>query len=384
MKKHSIIILLVLLSFTSLYAIDMSSAATGAQKDIFTMVPATDALDVEVDPAVYIVGPGDQFMVEKPQDKVSLAIPVSPSGDLFIPGMGAVNVGGKTLVEAVELISRKTGPYSSAYLYNIKSVRIPVTGAVKFPGIYTISAAWRLSDLLKKIPIRYLGKDFAIEIRKGSESRTVNIYDFYVNGNLESNPYLTSGESIYVPFADPEVECIEVFGPVMVKSLVPFIKGETLGDFYRRKILLTDAMDYEKIVVERDNKFLTVTGNEMYDFVLKPEDRVEFIILDQIMISGHVNRPGTYSYVPGHTVVDYIAMAGGVNYKGSNESAILIRGGKKIKNPINIDIRRGDIILVNRSAEDIFIGEISILSFVSMLASIASTVITAFIAAGNL
>jgi protein involved in polysaccharide export with SLBB domain len=102
------------------------------------------------------------------------------------------------------------------------------------------------------------------------------------------------------------------------------------------------------------------------------------------MVSGHVNRPGTYDFVPGHTVIDYISMAGGTNYKGSNGSAIVIRDSKKIKNPKDMQIHRGDIILVKRSAEDILIGEISILSFVSLIATIASTVITAFIAAGNI
>jgi len=77
-------------------------------------------------------------------------------------------------------------------------------------------------------------------------------------------------------------------------------------------------------------------------------------------------------------------MAGGANYKGSANSAVVIRDSKKIRDTDNLNIKRGDIILVKRSAEDVFIGEISILSFVSMLATIASTVITAFIAAGNI
>jgi hypothetical protein len=73
-----------------------------------------------------------------------------------------------------------------------------------------------------------------------------------------------------------------------------------------------------------------------------------------------------------------------VNYKGSENSAIVVRGDKKIKNPKNVEMKRGDIILVKRSAEDILIGETSILYFISLIASIASTVITAFIAAGSL
>ncbi|MDD3095527.1 MAG: SLBB domain-containing protein, partial [Candidatus Marinimicrobia bacterium] len=354
------------------------------QQPTITMIPPPAELETEIDPDEYIVGAGDQFLVEKLQEMSTITVPVSPTGTITIPGSASLRVSGMTLNAASRLISEKVGPYVSVSLYEIKKIRIPVSGAVKNPGIYTVSAANRLSDLIQKVPLRYLGKDFEIHIRSEKDTSIINIYNFYLKGDKDSNPYLHAGESVFVPFADPEKECVEVYGPVMVRSFVPFIRGESLGDFYRRKVMMSDVMNYEKMVVIRDEKQYSVTVSDMDDFVLEPKDKIEFIALSKIMVSGHVNRPGTYDFIPGHTVVDYIAMAGGVAYKGSNKSAIVIRGNEKLRNPMNSEIRRGDIILVRRSAEDILIGEISILSFVSMLATIASTVITAFIAAGNL
>ncbi len=385
MKKISILVLVCALTLWGAPANDVQQTLEGLQQQgSISMIPPPGELETEIDPDTYIVGAGDQFMVEKLQDQSAVTIPVSPTGEIAIPGSGSVKVSGKTLNEAIALIREKAGPYAYVSLYEIKKIRIPVSGAVRSPGIYTISAAGRLSDMLQKVPLRYLGKDFEIHIRSDKDTSIINIYDFYLNGDKDSNPYLHAGESVYIPFADPDRECVEVYGPVMVRSFVPFIQGESLGDFYRRKVMMSDVMNYEKMVIIREQKQYAVSVSEMDAFELRAKDKIEFIGLAKIMVSGHVNRPGTYDFVPGHTVVDYISMAGGVNQKGSDQSALIIRGSKKYKHPAQMEIQRGDIILVKRSAEDIWIGEISILSFVSMLATIASTVITAFIAAGSL
>ncbi|MDZ7796616.1 MAG: SLBB domain-containing protein [Candidatus Marinimicrobia bacterium] len=96
------------------------------------------------------------------------------------------------------------------------------------------------------------------------------------------------------------------------------------------------------------------------------------------MVNGFVNTPGIYNYIQGHTVADYIAMAGGVNSKGSNKAAMIIRDDKKIRKAENTLVERGDIIVVNRSLDHVFFGDISVLQFLSMLASISLTFIAAY------
>jgi protein involved in polysaccharide export with SLBB domain len=367
------------------FAVDMN-ANNGNQSKITKLARITPPSEMEelIDPNEYIVGVGDEFLVELQVEKTSIVVPVVASGELLIPGAGTFLLSGKTLSESLALIKSNLSNYAKVSFFDVKNIRIPVVGAVLKPGIYSVKGNWRLSDVIKSVPLKYLSKDFEINIIDGQDTSVVNIYDFYLKGDKKSNPYLHAGETIYIPFADPVSECVEVYGPVMARSFIPFIQGETLGEFYRRKVVMSDVMNYEKIMVVRQGKQILVSDAEMDAFVLHAKDKIEFIALKQIMVSGHVNRPGTYDFVPGHTVIDYISMAGGTNYKGSNGSAIVIRDSKKIKNPKDMQIHRGDIILVKRSAEDILIGEISILSFVSLIATIASTVITAFIAAGNI
>lgn len=382
-KIYSILILLLVVG--QAFAVDMN-ANNGNQSKITKLARITPPSEMEelIDPNEYIVGVGDEFLVELQVEKTSIVVPVVASGELLIPGAGTFLLSGKTLSESLALIKSNLSNYAKVSFFDVKNIRIPVVGAVLKPGIYSVKGNWRLSDVIKSVPLKYLSKDFEINIIDGQDTSVVNIYDFYLKGDKKSNPYLHAGETIYIPFADPVSECVEVYGPVMARSFIPFIQGETLGEFYRRKVVMSDVMNYEKIMVVRQGKQILVSDAEMDAFVLHAKDKIEFIALKQIMVSGHVNRPGTYDFVPGHTVIDYISMAGGTNYKGSNGSAIVIRDSKKIKNPKDMQIHRGDIILVKRSAEDILIGEISILSFVSLIATIASTVITALIAAGNI
>jgi protein involved in polysaccharide export with SLBB domain len=399
---------IILLALPFLFPVTGAEIPSGAelqQQANITVLSAPGEMEAEIDPDTYIVGVGDQFLVEKMQDKVMYSLPVLPTGVISIPGVATIKIGGKTLSEALAIISKEAGPYSHVSLYDVKKIRIPVSGAVENPGIYSISAAWRLSDLLKKMPLSSRAKDFAVEIKSKEKNRVVNIYEFYMNGDLDHNPYLHAGESIYIPYADIETECVEIYGPAVYKNsyeygpedktpagyvdtltdrgIRPFIPGETLQDFISRKILISDAGDYNSITVTRKGTQIFIPLSELDDFVLEARDKIEFVSMSNVMISGHVNRPGTYSFVPGHSLIDYISMAGGVNQKGSENSALIVREGKKIRHADAIQIQRGDIILVKRSTEDILIGETSVLNFISMIASIAATVITAFIAAGN-
>ena len=117
----------------------------------------------------------------------------------------------------------------------------------------------------------------------------------------------------------------------------------------------------------------------MQSYTLKAGDVLEFGRLERVEVNGYVNNPGTYDYIPGNTVYDYVAMAGGVDPRGNLSKTMVVRGNERIRNIKNFEVKRGDIILVKRSIEDVMIGQISLLQFIASIASIT----TAFIAAYN-
>ena len=355
---------------------------------MISTVAETTPLDMPLVPSEYVVGSGDIFILQIISATTeTYQLQVSMSDKLSIPGFGQVDLYGKTLEESIDLIEDlckgvRRNSVVNVNLSNVKKLKVPIFGAVENPGMITLPASSRLNEYLNKMHLHHLAKDFSIEIRSDNDTMFVNIYNYYLNGDLESNPYLRSGQSVYIPFADAADECVEVYGPVNTKSLVPLIKGESLLDFYHRKIRFSDISDYTGVTITRsDNKsfYRDIPVSELKDYILKAGDILEFAQVEKIQVNGYVNKPGTYDYIPGHTTFDYIAMAGGASKQGNANKVIVIRGDKKIRNMKNNEIQRGDIILVKRSIEDVMIGQISLLSFIASIASIT----TAFIAAYN-
>jgi len=370
---------------------------------------------VEIDPEDYILGSGDQFLIQiNHLNSASYSIKISPIGDMVIPTVGQIHLSGKTYNEAVELIEQKCKQrYSNAEinvdLINVRDVKIPVFGAVQNPEMITmytetdinrqteqsmataevqqnvkndfvLPASLRLSDLLGLVTLHYLAKDFEIEVRGNDDTSTVNIYEYYMKGDNDNNPYLYTIKSVYIPYADPVKECIFIYSPVNTKKIVPIIPGETIHEFTQRKIQVTDLSNYDVITLKRGNEIIVDRDNSLakQNTVLLPGDELEVSSAKRIIVNGHVNRPGIYNYIQGHTVADYIAMAGGVASSGSNKSTILIRGDKKIRHAENEVLERGDVILVKRSVDHILVGNLTVLNFLITVASLTLSFIAAY------
>ena len=396
-------LLITLLIFTPLLSVDFTMSSEKSPGETISIMPSPESgtFIPAVDPLEYVIGVGDRFMVEKLQEQKVYILTVLPTGFLSIPGLEEIKISGMTLKETLEKISREIGEYVNISFYAAKSIQVSVVGAVQMPGVHKVKASTRLSSLLRNIPLLNISKDYAIEIRNSDSTKIINIYDYYLNGDLDNNPYLHANEIIYIPYADMESECVQVFGQIVIndfyqrkssveyidakatKGLVPLIAGETLYEFNKRKIHFNSSIDPAKIIVIRNSEQLALKISAFKTFELQAGDQIEYIVMESIFLSGYVNIPGTYGFVPKHTVQDYISMAGGLAERGSMKSVVILRGKEKIFDINNINIQRGDIILVKRALGDFLIGETSVLDFILMLASITATVLTAFIAAGN-
>ena len=380
---------------------------------------------VEIDPADYIVGSGDKFLIQISHlNTTTYGVDISPMGDLMIPGIGQVHISGMVYNDVVKIIKEKCKQrFSTAEidvnLVDVRDVNIPVFGAVQNPEMitlytesdvnnvtepsvktpqtagtvqkremtgvsvndeYALPASLRLNDLISMLSLHYLAKDFEVEVRGYDDTSIVNIYNYYMKGNLDDNPFLYKIRSIYIPYADVEKECINVYGPINTKTIVPIIPGEKVYEFIQRKLQMTNITNYDAITLKRDGKIILSQSNSMEDqnIELLAGDVLEVSSAKRIMVNGFVNEPGIYNYIQGHTVADYIAMAGGVDEKGSNKSVMIIRNDKKIRNVESKLVERGDIIIVNRSMNNIFLGEISVLEFLSMIGSIFLSFIVAY------
>ncbi|TRW17961.1 SLBB domain-containing protein [Glacieibacterium frigidum] len=91
-----------------------------------------------------------------------------------------------------------------------------------------------------------------------------------------------------------------------------------------------------------------VRGSADKDPVLAPGDTLYVPDADMFYVYGQINRPGTFPVLPGMSVRQAIAIAGGVTASGSDRKVGLYRAGAKEKDEVDLDqpIQKNDVIVV--------------------------------------
>lgn len=86
------------------------------------------------------------------------------------------------------------------------------------------------------------------------------------------------------------------------------------------------------------------------DFLRNPSVSVEVLNYRPFYIYGEVNKPGSYPYVSGMTVVNAVAMAGGFTYRARTGRVRIIRANDASRTPKDADrdtaVLPGDVIEV--------------------------------------
>jgi polysaccharide export outer membrane protein len=91
-----------------------------------------------------------------------------------------------------------------------------------------------------------------------------------------------------------------------------------------------------------------VRGSSDKDPVLAPGDTLYIPDADMFYVYGQINRPGTFPVLPGMSVRQALAIAGGVTATGSDRKVGLYRAGSKDRDEVALDqpIQKNDVIVV--------------------------------------
>jgi len=281
-------------------------------------------------PVNYIVGPDDQLNINiSGRSVVNWKLQVSPEGNINIPGIGMVAVGGKTVSAATSLIKSKlqanrfaigNGSDLSVTLGNIRSIKVIMTGQLTRPGTYTLpSLATAFNALYAAGGPGESGSYRAIEIiRNNRVLRRLDIYDFLTKGDQQGNIGLQDQDIIRVPSYRTRVE---LGGQVITPARFEVLPGETLDDLLRFAGGFTNEAYTEKIKVdqvsEQQRRLSDIPEQDYKNYVPLRGDRffVDRIIdryINRVTISGAVFRPGTYALEKGMKLSTLIAKASGL------------------------------------------------------------------------
>ena len=344
------------------------------------------SLERAISPDNYIMGPGDELGISIIMgENLTLQVKVTPTGDVFIPSVGLVNVAGLSLklarLEIKNFIIKNAFPNArvSIALLNIRKFQIQIIGAVKNPGFVEISALDRLDKvILAAEGFHPLAKEYDITIKRiNGVIEKVNFLKFVRSGDLSENPTFLESELIEIPFGDVSSNSVSLRGQVDNIGYDIIEPNETLLGFLNRSISLIDDSNLQSIIITRivKNKeaIIQVTPIDFSKFILYNGDIIDIARDDGIMVNGFVQKPGAYNYFPGYFAYNYISMAGGNTKDGSTKKIKIIRKDGTISRKASLKLKRGDVIIIERSSINTLAGNMSILQIVASLLTIYMT-----------
>ena len=318
--------------------------------ELRTSVP----LDAPVDPAEYVVGPGDVLALSIwSASPVDLQLTVTPEASLLIPNVGVVNANGLTLDQlkkkVIQVTSRKyINAEISLTLLTPRKVTVNINGFVLQEGKKEVYSVQRVDNLialsntfpsermtineysaeLNKLRVGMSERRIVIRGRDGT-TRRVDLARYRATRRGVDNPYLREGDYVYVPQRTSADNALGVFGGVMSSASFEFVPGDSLSGLIAMALGFPETADPEHAILSRlsmdgqkmDTLFVdarAIVEHKIPDIALQPGDR---LIIPQrqelrqnyrVSIGGAVERPGDYPITQGTTrLSDVIRKAGG-------------------------------------------------------------------------
>lgn len=335
-------------------------------------------------PVDYKLGPGDEVIIDIwGTNQATICQTISPDGFINVEGIGIIYLGGMTIEEADNYMRRKLSQIYSVgsedaqseiklTLGAIRTITINIMGEVVAPGTYSLSS---LSTIYHALYIaggfNKLGSVRNVSlVRNGKKIKSVDVYDFIINGKTEDDVTLQDGDIILVPTYEA---IASISGNVKRPMKYEMKEGESFAD------LLTYAGGFKgdayttNVMVERRN------GRELQVYTVENSDFSSFNILDgdsvnigtiinryenRIEIRGAVYRPGFYQLGDKvNTVSELIAIADGLCGDAFTNRALLHRERKDYTlELIPIDVRG----IIDGTAEDVKLQKNDILTIPSV------------------
>lgn len=345
--------------------------------DLFTNNNLTFEPNIKLaTPVNYVLGPEDQLNVNIYGNSIAnWKLDVSPNGNINLPGIGLINVSGKTIEQATVAIKSRLAANNYAIgkgtnvqvgLGNIRSIKVILSGQVVKPGTYTLpSLATVFNALYAAGGPNKQGSFREIDvIRNDRIIRRLDIYDFLVKGDQKDNINLQDEDVIRVPTYRIRVQ---LKGEVKVPALFEVLPGEKLKDVIRFAGGFTD-LAYTALIkvsqVSNQQRRLTDVVETDYDNYIPLRgdiytvERILNRFENRITIKGAVFRPGEYELQDGLTLMQLIKKAAGlkedaftgsgsiIRLKPDNSTEIISFNLQNIINKTNADIslQREDVV----------------------------------------
>ncbi len=286
-----------------------------------------------VDPAEYMVGPGDVLQVNLTGGVTrTWEAMVSPEGTLFVPSVGGIPVAGLSLLDARRVVTQRVSVEYRKVNVDLRLLRprvmlVHLAGETRHNGPLEVSGASRASEVLADTLLAPRSSRRNIEVRRrtpqGEQRIPLDLLRFRLTGRLPRDPLLRDGDVLFVPVSNSH---IGIEGAVGRAGQYELAAGDSLSTLFELGGgVLADATDEAILVRFRDATHMDSLGFRVsdvvagrFDVALRDGDRAfvyyipHFHRLEHASILGEVQRPGAYPLEPGVTrLSDMVRASGG-------------------------------------------------------------------------
>lgn len=313
--------------------------------DLFSNRKLTFEPNVKIaTPPNYQIGPDDELIIDiYGYADASYKLTVTPNGQIRIPNVGLISVGGLTIDQAKQKVTKQLSEHYSTIksgetsvnvaLGNIRSIRVTVLGEVNLPGTYTLSSLSTVFNALYASGGPNKNGSFRnIKLIRGNKVISIiDVYAFLVKGETKGNVALRDQDIIKI---EPYETRIEFQGELKRPGLFEVKPNESLKDIiafaggfsenaYKERIKVLRKTSKERTVADVPSDmfgvFTPVNGDVFQ--VGKIIDRYT----NRVEIRGAVFRPGIFSIEEGLTVGKLIQKAEGIKEDAFLSRAIIYR-----------------------------------------------------------
>jgi polysaccharide biosynthesis/export protein len=356
---------------------EMQDSKTDLKNMIQTPVSNLVPLEGPVEPEKYFIGPSDILSVNIwVTPPLNFTLTVTPEGTLIIPTVGEVHVADVTLAEAKKLViseikKKYLSGSPSVTLLNPRQITVTITGTVRNPGKYILSATDRVDkavlmankiqkELLSEPKFALLGtpirKDEPQEFAERNQSKRnihltrrtgqkfrADVLRYYAAKDEQWNPLLREGDEIFVPRIDPRINIFGVYGGVNMPGSFELVEGDNLLSALELAYGLSLRAMKDSVILYRTDlkeggQILScynldqVKQGVQTNFALLPGDRI--VVKERpdvredfhVFVDGEVRFPGTYPISKENTrLSQVIEWAGGFTEFASLSASEIVR-----------------------------------------------------------
>ena len=281
-----------------------------------------------INPDQYLINPGDNLVVYFIGANLdSLILTVNPEGAIVRETLGKIDLRGKTLSTARELLYESLKRNYNFEQIDIsitapRQVLITVTGAVSRPGSHLINSSQRVSDVIKLAGgILPTGSRRQIEFKGGPKTINVDLDRAEYLGELDKDPFLYSGHLVFVPGKSDQT--VNVTGEINLPREIELVHGDDIATMIQLAGGFSTYADQEHIkIIKADKTDSKTLGGG--DIILVPPQKLTQKE-SQLALFGAIKNPGYYEYSENTALENIITSAGGLEIDANKKLTTIFR-----------------------------------------------------------